>query len=106
MSRRAQILSHRKRERERLGMHAVGGGGGWRGQIGRKKERKKEKKKEKGRAVNNYLGKDRDRDKEKERVGHVQGTGIPNLWPNNFIKILMKSVVKVILIFKNSLKIS
>ncbi len=60
-------------------MHAVGGGGGWRGQIGRKKERKKEKKKEKGRAVNNYLGKDRDRDKEKERVGHVQGTGIPNL---------------------------
>jgi hypothetical protein len=38
MSRRAQILSRRKRERERLGMHAVGGGGG-RGQIGRKKER-------------------------------------------------------------------
>jgi hypothetical protein len=42
MSRRAQILSHRKREKERLGMHAVGGGGA--GQIGRKKERKKERK--------------------------------------------------------------
>ncbi len=41
MSRRAQILSHRKRERERLGMHAVGGGrvegADW------QKERKKDK---------------------------------------------------------------
>jgi hypothetical protein len=49
MSRRAQILSRRKREREkRLGMHAVVGEGGGRvGQIGRKNERKKEGKKDK-----------------------------------------------------------
>ena len=42
MSRRAQILSHRKRERERLGMHAVGGtGADW--QKERKKERERER---------------------------------------------------------------
>ena len=41
---------------------------------GRLAERKKERKK---RADNNNLGKGRD--KEKERVGHVQGTGSPNL---------------------------
>jgi len=39
MSRRAQILSRRKRERERLGMHAVGGGPGG----GRLAERKKDR---------------------------------------------------------------
>jgi hypothetical protein len=44
MSRRAQILSRRKKERERLGMHTVEGGGGGL-QIGRKKERKKKEKK-------------------------------------------------------------
>ncbi len=36
-----------KREREKLGMHVVGGGGAGGGQIGRKKERKKERKKDK-----------------------------------------------------------
>ena len=58
MSRRAQILSHRKRERERLGMHAVGGMGAG-GQIGRKKKRKI-------RADNNNLGKGRDREEKTE----------------------------------------
>jgi hypothetical protein len=53
MSRRAKILSRRKRERERLGMHEVGGGGRGGGQIGRKKERKI-------RADNNNLDKGRD----------------------------------------------
>jgi hypothetical protein len=66
MSRRAQILSCRKRERERLGMNAVGGGGG---QIGRKKERKirkKDKKERKIRADKNNLGKGRYREEKTE----------------------------------------
>jgi hypothetical protein len=52
MSRRAQISSRRKRERERLGMQAVGG-----------KERRKERK---IRADNNILDKGRDREEKTE----------------------------------------
>jgi hypothetical protein len=59
MSRRAQILSRRKRERERLGMHTVGGGG-----ADRQKERKK---KRKIRADNNNLGKGRDREEKRKK---------------------------------------
>ena len=64
MSRRAQILSHRKRERERLGMHAVGGMGGAGG--GRSAERKI-------RADNNNLGKGRDRE---EKTGTKRMKGL------------------------------
>ncbi len=51
-------------------------------QLGGGREGADWKKERKKRADNNNLGKGRDR--EKERVGHVQGTGSPNLYIYNF----------------------
>ena len=50
----------------------------------RQRQRKKERKKAETEKERERKKKGRDRVKEKERVGHVQGTGIPNLYSINF----------------------
>ncbi len=63
MSRRAQILSRRKREREILGMHAVGGGG----QIGRKKEKEEIKKDRKELTITTWAKAETERKRQRQR---------------------------------------